>query len=324
MWENKMILISGYNYDNFLFFDDFWIFDFQTKTWQEVFLDKMSTNKKDVFSGRIRGKVTMVDNSLYYIGGYLGEYLLDVWEFKIKHTTLEKDLKNIYLNRNLCDWFVISKEKAKIEAHSSLLSARFYGTNPQIIKNVLSGRKKYIINNIILWCYTGKLDFKNLTDNDYQELDLISKKIIDDDKIITPNQKNNFFQNNLSVNNSTLLSTDIGKLFQDQTTTDFIILVKNEKIFVHKWVLIMRSELYRGMFNYVNTNIASVKDYSQKSFESVKALIEFFYTNNTAHIKSLEIAQELFDAIEYYGLNLKSEIGYYISNLLSINENNEN
>ncbi|KAJ6243884.1 hypothetical protein M0813_21673 [Anaeramoeba flamelloides] len=316
IWENKMVVISGYHFDTSQFYDDFWIYDFPTKTWEEIPFSDMNNEKSNIFSGRIRGKITLVDNSIYYIGGYQEEYLMDVWKFKIKQTTLEQDLKNLYSNRQLCDWSVISKENVKIEAHSSLLSTRFRGTHPKKIQSILNGRRKKIIDNIVLWCYTGKLDFANLTKRDCLELDRISKKIFHNNKSMHHYQKCDFFQNNLSINDPNLVAKDIGKLFLDQNTSDFTILVNNEKIYVHKWLLIMRSELYRGMFNYVDKSLASVNDYSKKTFQSVKDLIQFLYTNDTSHIKSLEIAQELFDAIEYYGLHLKSEIGTYISNLL--------
>ncbi|KAJ6251323.1 btk-binding protein-related [Anaeramoeba flamelloides] len=126
-----------------------------------------------------------------------------------------------------------------------------------------------------------------------------------------------------SVDNT--LEKDIAQLYQDDESKDFKILVKiddqeeeneeeedkegkYEEIPVHKFILLSRSGLFRAMFDYVNEkdNTNKVQDYTNKSIESLKILIKYFYTNSiemTADQDPELIVDELSDAVEYYQLN---------------------
>ncbi|KAJ3442143.1 speckle-type poz protein [Anaeramoeba flamelloides] len=90
-----------------------------------------------------------------------------------------------------------------------------------------------------------------------------------------------------------------------------------EEIPVHKFILLARSGLFRSMFDYVNEkeNLNKAQDYTNKSIESLKILIKYFYTDSI-ELKTNQdpkfIVDELSDAVEYYQLNdqcnLESEL----------------
>ncbi|KAJ6235547.1 speckle-type poz protein [Anaeramoeba flamelloides] len=121
---------------------------------------------------------------------------------------------------------------------------------------------------------------------------------------------------------------DLSNLYKDNNSKDFTIKIKeelsdessdessnesfNESIKVHKIILLIRSELFRNMFNSIeDKNITSIFDYSGKSYETLKCLINYFYTDKLV-IKDGDdpdlICEELEDAIEYFQLNIKSNL----------------
>ncbi|KAJ3447234.1 btk-binding protein-related [Anaeramoeba flamelloides] len=133
---------------------------------------------------------------------------------------------------------------------------------------------------------------------------------------------------------------DIFNLFQDEDSTDFDILVKDdvdydedndddeeededeeyEKIPVHKLILCARSGLFRDMFENVNQEQSSntVRDYSGKSIESLEILIKYFYTDKielTADHDPELIYEELEDAQEYYQLSQNSNINLELNKI---------
>ncbi|KAJ3435321.1 claret isoform a [Anaeramoeba flamelloides] len=151
---------------------------------------------------------------------------------------------------------------------------------------------------------------------------------------------------NLSLSSKILLENDLLKLYEDEKSKDFYILVKKykkkpkkignnkikidqieskkdqeekyEKIAVHKLVLLIRSGLFRDMFDNLNERekkIYQIKDYTGKSKESLQILIKYFYTNkiqltsNEMENYNIEmIFEELRDAPEYYQLNEKCNL----------------
>ncbi|KAJ6229106.1 hypothetical protein M0813_08023 [Anaeramoeba flamelloides] len=123
---------------------------------------------------------------------------------------------------------------------------------------------------------------------------------------------------------------DLLKLYNDEDSKNFNLLVKIdddnyneteeeeeeeyfEEIPVHKFVLYARSGLFRDMFQNVNEESNSVKDFSGKTIESLEILIKFFYTGSielTADHDPELIVEELNDSIEYYQLNENSTLKY--------------
>ncbi|KAJ3444345.1 btk-binding protein-related [Anaeramoeba flamelloides] len=137
------------------------------------------------------------------------------------------------------------------------------------------------------------------------------------------------------------LKQDLLKLFKDEDSKDFFILVKDddddddeedegenedddeieveeeeiyEELPVHKLILIARCGLFRDMFDNINEieqNIHQIKDYSGKSIESLEILIKYLYTNKIVFTGDDDvefIKEELSDSVEYYQLNENSNL----------------
>ncbi|KAJ6253534.1 hypothetical protein M0813_12947 [Anaeramoeba flamelloides] len=116
------------------------------------------------------------------------------------------------------------------------------------------------------------------------------------------------------------LQNDLVKLFKDEDSKDFSILVKDdvgseeddeedesyEEIPVHKSILVARSGLFREMFENISSSDNKVKDYSGKTIDSLEVFIEFLYKNtielSADHDPQL-VVEELEDAAEFYQLN---------------------
>ncbi|KAJ6249884.1 btk-binding protein-related [Anaeramoeba flamelloides] len=91
-----------------------------------------------------------------------------------------------------------------------------------------------------------------------------------------------------------------------------------EKIPVHKLILLVRSGLFRDMFDNISEkekSINQIKDYTYKSKDSLHALIQYFYTGEIKLEVDADpelIYEELVDSVEYYQLsancNLKTQL----------------
>ncbi|KAJ3430864.1 btk-binding protein-related [Anaeramoeba flamelloides] len=162
------------------------------------------------------------------------------------------------------------------------------------------------------------------------------------DQITNKVSLNTVFESlNLNFPPENSLESDLLKLYKNESSKDFNILVKEdddddeededgnevdedegfEEIPVHKFILITRSGLYRDLFNNVNEkekNMRQVKDFSGKSIESLEILIKYFYTNKielTADDDPQLIAEELEDAVEYYQLSNNSNFNQELNKI---------
>ncbi|KAJ6246633.1 regulator of chromosome condensation [Anaeramoeba flamelloides] len=109
-----------------------------------------------------------------------------------------------------------------------------------------------------------------------------------------------------------LLKNDLKQLLFDEQTSDFKLIVKNEdeeeeeELYIHKFILAARSGLFLNMFQNLEENLQKVKDYSEKSLETIELLISFLYTDElpiTADTDQEFIKEEFEDIVEYYQLN---------------------
>ncbi|KAJ5076377.1 hypothetical protein M0811_06376 [Anaeramoeba ignava] len=109
---------------------------------------------------------------------------------------------------------------------------------------------------------------------------------------------------------------DLQKLYQNESTKDFTIICGEEEkeIKVHKLILIIRSELFKGMFLSVQDSSNQVHDYSGKSFETLNQLIYFLYHDE---FNEKEINQEEFEDVkDYYQLNENSIIDFLLKDFI--------
>ncbi|KAJ5071723.1 cyclin-dependent kinase inhibitor 2c [Anaeramoeba ignava] len=122
------------------------------------------------------------------------------------------------------------------------------------------------------------------------------------------------------------LLNDFNKLYQeDESRKDFTIICQEKdvennvekKIKVHKLILIIRSELFKGMFLNVEDKTNQVHDYTKKSFDTLNQLIHFFYCDQFEESKmNQKIIQEFEDVKDYYQLNQNSIIDLFLFDLI--------
>ncbi|KAJ3440465.1 rab2a member ras oncogene family [Anaeramoeba flamelloides] len=219
-----------------------------------------------------------------------------------QYLTIQQDFINFYNKQEFCDF-----EIKKIKCHKLIVELR----TKQTIKKIEEILTNEEIENI-------KLFFKWIYGNRPKQSEFLSISHIFEKINIQ------FFDLNFK---KTFLN-DLSNLYKDNNSKDFTIKIKeelsdessnessnesfNESIKVHKIILLIRSELFRNMFNSIeDKNITSIFDYSGKSYETLKCLINYFYTDKLVFKDGDDpdlICEELEDAIEYFQLNIKSNL----------------
>ncbi|KAJ3448856.1 btk-binding protein-related [Anaeramoeba flamelloides] len=216
---------------------------------------------------------------------------------------LRQDFVNLLKSGKFTDTSIGSSENA-VKCHKLLIELRT-GLKINVIQQIMKDNNftKEQINVFLKWVYSDEISYNNAIQGVFNSLN-----------IAFPINKDNTLEN-------TLL-----KLYEDEDSKDFNILVKidddddnddddeedeeEEEIPVHKLILMARSGLFREMFeNIQEMGNNSVRDYSHKSIESLEVLIKYFYTNKielTADDDPQLIVEELEDSIEYYQLNQDS------------------
>ncbi|KAJ6252168.1 hypothetical protein M0813_14318 [Anaeramoeba flamelloides] len=222
--------------------------------------------------------------------------------FSAVQSSLVEDFSSLLKNGYFSDFKIND-----IPVHKLLIKIRTNGKNPEVVKNLLEQKyDKKNIDQFLKYVYGhGSI---NLVESILIDLQIVPKDCF-------------------------TLNEDLLKIYKDEESKDYTILVKNddddddyeeeedggedemdesfEEIPVHKLLLIARSGLFREMFNSIKGNTNSVKDFSGISIESLEILIKFFYTNKlelTADDDPQLVVDELAEAVEYYQLNQSSEL----------------
>ncbi|KAJ6236975.1 hypothetical protein M0813_03382 [Anaeramoeba flamelloides] len=218
--------------------------------------------------------------------------------------TLSQDLKTLYESQKFCDC-EIGTLGNKIPVHKALVEFRTKLKIDQIQNKLFVEKSinKEQTLNFLKWIYSDEISDLEKLEQTFNLLELTFPPSLDN-----------------------TLEKDIAQLYKDNDSKDFKILVKiededndneeddeekeenYEEISVHKFILLARSGLFRAMFDYVNEkeNTNKIQDYTNKSIESLKILIKYFYTNSielTTNQDPELIVDELSDAVEYYQLN---------------------
>ncbi|KAJ3448366.1 rab2a [Anaeramoeba flamelloides] len=223
--------------------------------------------------------------------------------------TIQKDFIDFYNRQEFCDF-----EIKTIKCHKLIVEIRTKQTIEDI-EEILTNETIENIKLFFKWVYGIKL------------------KISESNSICHIFEKINIQYNNRKFKNDFL--NDLCNLYKDNKTKDFTIKIKNEfsdessnessneTIKVHKIILLIRSELFRNMFKSIEEkNLKSIFDYSGKSYETLKCLINYFYTDQLIFSGDDDpslICEELEDAIEYYQLNKKSNLNKLIQKYLQNN-----
>ncbi|KAJ3440383.1 regulator of chromosome condensation [Anaeramoeba flamelloides] len=251
---------------------------------------------------------------------------------------IKKDFENVLNNNQQFSKKIISQfQKTLIETRTNCKLSK--------IQEIFQKNfKKKELNIFLKWVYFDQKKWRNekLMKNIFNCLNLTF--------IQNENESVNSFENSLL------------KLYQDDESKDFSILIpkekkhidldllrenfkllkfddKNEKEFnnqnslkVHKFILIARCGLYRGLFEFVenDNDLNEINDYSGKSKECLKIFFKYLYTDkidlNINGAKNNQIrlevmVEDLEDLAEYYQLN---SIGYFNDELKRITKTKVN
>ncbi|KAJ5069091.1 claret isoform a [Anaeramoeba ignava] len=200
--------------------------------------------------------------------------------FSLVSKSLISDFQNLLERKEFTD-IEIPTNSQKIPAHRLIIELRIGKENVSKLIQISYSKSTFEVFDFLSFIYSG---ISNST--------------------IIPIAKQLGFDENWVANKSGKkgLIRDLERLYSDEDSKDFIIIAQ-EKIKVHRLILIARSDLYRGMFLNVNDSSNCVNDYSGRSAHSIKQVIQFLYLNKIDEDLSVEIVDELFDASEYYQLN---------------------
>ncbi|KAJ3440169.1 transient receptor potential cation channel subfamily a member [Anaeramoeba flamelloides] len=96
------------------------------------------------------------------------------------------------------------------------------------------------------------------------------------------------------------LQTDLYSLFKNNLESDFTLIIGEEKLHLHKFVLAARSNLFRELFKFTsgNENVDQIHDYTKSGFRSIKIIIKFLYTDKI-HLKESDKIDLIMDELEY-------------------------
>ncbi|KAJ3449068.1 regulator of chromosome condensation [Anaeramoeba flamelloides] len=207
--------------------------------------------------------------------------------FLKSNSYLTQDLEKLLKNGYISDCNI-----QNIPVHKILIETRIGKTFDLIKKYLESNCKLNEIQDLLKWIYCDEMiNFK----------------------------RTNEILNHFGIQNAQktkLLKNDLKQLLFDEQTSDFKLVVKNEEeddeeddeeeLYIHKFILAARSGLFLNMFQNLEENLQKVKDYSDKSLETIELIISFLYTDElpiTADTDQEFIKEEFEDIVEYYQLN---------------------
>ncbi|KAJ6226530.1 hypothetical protein M0813_10748 [Anaeramoeba flamelloides] len=109
------------------------------------------------------------------------------------------------------------------------------------------------------------------------------------------------------------LGKDLKKMFEDDISKDFSIIIDSQLIKTHKILLQARSGLYRSLFLTVKDELTQVNDYKGHTVDGFKLLLRFLYTDKLdKQNNNSRLLLELKDAVDYYQLNINSRLEFYM------------
>ncbi|KAJ5068628.1 claret isoform a [Anaeramoeba ignava] len=220
-------------------------------------------------------------------------------------SNLEEDLIKLFQRKEFCDISFKTENGEIIEAHKLILKYRLNQNQNEIekLQEIISKKSIKESNQIFEMIYSNRIINPIL----YSEI----KEIINSNEKIEETMKRIYLNEN-----------------ENENEKDFII-ERNEKQYKFpKLILIMRSELYRGMFLSVTEDKSNkVTDYSELSNKSFQIFEYWIYSNQIK--EGIQITQEIIDdletGIDYFQLNQTNPnlFDLLIKNLI-IKKNNPN
>ncbi|KAJ5067721.1 hypothetical protein M0811_02911 [Anaeramoeba ignava] len=197
-------------------------------------------------------------------------------------SNLEEDLIKLFRRKEFCDISFKTENGEIIEAHKLILKYRLKDENEiEKLQEIISNKSIKESNQIFEIIYSNRKINPKL----YYEI----KEIINSNEKIEETMKRIYLNEN-----------------ENENEKDFIIERKEKKYKFPKLILIMRSELYRGMFLSVTEDKSNkVTDYSELSNKSFQIFEYWIYSNQIKD--EIQITQEIIDELEigidYFQLN---------------------
>ncbi|KAJ5077693.1 hypothetical protein M0811_05792 [Anaeramoeba ignava] len=192
-------------------------------------------------------------------------------------SNLEKDLIKLFERKEFYDISFKTINGEIIEAHKLILKYRLKDENQiEKLQQIISNKSTKESNQIFEMIYSNRIINREL----YSEI----KEIIQQEKI----------------------EETMKRIYLNENEKDFIIERKEKQYKFPKLILIMRSELYRGMFLSVTEDKSNkVTDYSELSNKSFQIFEYWIYLNQIKEEIQItqEIIEELEIGIDYFQLN---------------------
>ncbi|KAJ5079693.1 claret isoform a [Anaeramoeba ignava] len=217
----------------------------------------------------------------YHISCGLYKSFIYYSPFLSSFSNLEEDLIKLFERKEFCDISFKTKNGEIIKAHKLILKYRLNQNEIEIekLQEIISNKSIKESNQIFEMIYSNRIINPIL----YSEI----KEIINSNEKIEETIKRIYLNEN-------------------ENEKDFIIERKEKQYKFPKLILIMRSELYRGMFLSVTEDKSNkVTDYSELSNKSFQILEYWIYSNQIKD--EIQITQEIIDEIEigidYFQLN---------------------
>ncbi|KAJ5080497.1 hypothetical protein M0811_14018 [Anaeramoeba ignava] len=235
------------------------------------------------------------DISNYHLS--CGSYKSFIYYSPLSFSNLEEDLIKLFERKEFCDISFKIKNGEIIEAHKLILKYRLNQNENEKLQEIISKKSIKESNQIFEMIYSNKIINPIL----YSEI----KEIINSNEKIEETIKRIYLNEN-------------------ENEKDFIIEKKEKQYKFPKLILIMRSELYRGMFlSVTNDKSNKVTDYSELSNESFQIFEYWIYSNQIKD--EIQITKEIIDeikiGIDYFQLN---ETNPNLFDLLINKFNNQN
>ncbi|KAJ5077445.1 btk-binding protein-related [Anaeramoeba ignava] len=198
-------------------------------------------------------------------------------------SNLEEDLIKLFERKEFCNISFKTENGEIIEAHKLILKYRLNQNQNQIekLQEIISKKSIKESNQIFEMIYSNRIINPKL----YSEI----KEIINSNEKIEETMKRIYLNEN-----------------ENENEKDFIIERKEKQYKFPKLILIMRSELYRGMFLSVTEDKSNkVTDYSELSNKSFQIFEYWIYSNQIKDEIQItqEIINEIQTGIDYFQLN---------------------
>ncbi|KAJ5078356.1 hypothetical protein M0811_05144 [Anaeramoeba ignava] len=217
--------------------------------------------------------------SNYHLSCGAYESFLYYSPFLSPFSNLEEDLIKLFGRKEFCDISFKTENGEIIEAHKLILKYRLNQNEIEKLQEIISNKSIKESNQIFEMIYSNRIINPKL----YSEI----KEIINSNEKIEETMKRIYLNEN-------------------ENEKDFIIERKEKQYKFPKLILIMRSELYRGMFLSVTEDTSNkVTDYSELSNKSFQIFEYWIYLNQIKD--EIQITQEIIDELEtgidYFQLN---------------------